>query len=60
LPTEGLLVAIGDQDAYFSAEILTLYTMSSSNIQSELQGKVIEVAYRFLKEIFLIFTAIAI
>lgn len=60
MPTEGLLVAIGDQDSYFSAEILTLYTVSSSNIQSELQGKVIEIAYRFLKEIFLVFTTIAI
>ena len=42
LPTESLLTAVGNP--HFSAEILTFYTMISSNSPSELQGKVIEVA----------------
>jgi hypothetical protein len=46
LPTERLLTTAGDP--HFSAEILALDTMSSRNSPSEFQGKIIEVAWRFL------------
>jgi hypothetical protein len=42
LPTESLLTAVGDP--HFSAKLLTLVTMSSSNSPSEIQGKETEVA----------------